>query len=46
VRSLWLGFSGDLMFSDTQGSSDPSSPGLGTRYLLFYLTSDDLQGIG
>lgn len=53
VRSLYLGFAGDLFFYDTQGSyaipstgSDPSSPGLGTRYLLLYLEVADLNGMG
>lgn len=46
VRSVWLGFSGDLMFNDTQGTTDPRSPGLGSRYQLFYLTAADLQGVG
>lgn len=36
VRDAYLGFIGDLYFYDTQGLSDPSSPGLGTRYLLIY----------
>lgn len=38
----YLGFVGDLMFSDTQGADDPSSPGLGTRFLLFYIEASDL----
>lgn len=38
----YLGFVGDLMFTDTQGASDPASPGLGTRYLLMYLEAADL----
>ena len=42
VISSYLGFVGDLMFSDTQGTSDPSSPGLGTRYLLMYIEASDL----
>jgi hypothetical protein len=53
VRSLYLGFAGDLFFYDTQGTyaipstgSDPSSPGLGTRYLLLYLEVTDLNGVG
>lgn len=37
VINRYLGFVGDLVFSDTQGSLDPSSPGLGTRYLLMYV---------
>lgn len=51
VRSLYLGFAGDLMWYDTQGSLatpstglDPSSPGLGTRYLFCYLSVADLNG--
>jgi len=46
VRSLYLGFTGDLMFQDVQGSLDPSSPGLGTRYLFCYLETTDLNGVG
>lgn len=42
VRDTYLGFSGDLMFLDTQGVSDPVSPGLGTRYLLIYVTPSDI----
>jgi hypothetical protein len=46
VRDLYLGFIGDLAFYDTQGASDPSSPGLGTRYLFFYFQLSDLGGLG
>jgi hypothetical protein len=53
VRSAYLGFVGDLCFYDTQGSItppstglDPSSPGLGSRYLFLYLTAADLDGLG
>ncbi len=42
VIDSYLGFVGDLMFSDTQGDSDPTSPGLGTRFLLFYIEASDL----
>ena len=42
VRDLYLGFIGDLCFIDTQGSSDPTTPGLGTQYLLAYLDTFDL----
>jgi hypothetical protein len=42
VIDAYLGFIGDLMFSDTQGESDPSSPGLGSRFLLFYTAAADL----
>jgi hypothetical protein len=33
-----LGFAGDFMFNDTQGSSDPDYSGLGARFELLYLT--------
>lgn len=41
VRDTYLGFIGDLLFLDTQGTDDPSSPGLGSRFLLMYVTPDD-----
>lgn len=37
VRNTYLGFIGDLSFYDTQGTSDPVSPGLDTRYELWYI---------
>lgn len=53
VGRLYMGFVGDLMFIDQQGTFaipstglDPSSPGLGTRYLLCYLSTADLNGQG
>lgn len=42
VRSAYLGFSGDLMFYDTQGNSDPDFTGLDGRYALTYLTADEV----
>lgn len=42
VRNLYLGFSGDLMFFDTQGNSDPDYTGLGSKFVLVYLSPDDL----
>ena len=42
VRSLYLGFKGDLAFFDTQGESDPTYTGLGSRFLLIYLEQSDL----
>ena len=38
IREPYLGFVGDLAFFDTQGTSDPVYSGLGSRYLLGYLT--------
>jgi len=41
VRFSYLGFVGDLSFVDLQGSSDPAYRGLGTRYVLCYLSPGD-----
>jgi hypothetical protein len=42
VREAYLGFMGDFVFVDTQGSDDPVYTGLGTRFLLIYLAASDL----
>ena len=42
VRSAYLGFEGDLAFNDTQGNSDPIYTGLGDRFVLLWLESDDV----
>lgn len=42
VRDAYLGFVGDLVFVDTQGIADPTSPGLGSRYFLVYLDPADI----
>lgn len=42
VRSLYLGFQGDLAFIDGQGDEDPFYAGLGTRYNLAYLSASEL----
>ena len=49
VRSLYLGFNGDLAFWDTQGQGFPSFTGadpnyteLGSRFQLLYLAPSDL----
>ncbi len=36
----YLGFTGSLLFIDTQGTSDPDYTGLGTRYFLIYVPAD------
>jgi hypothetical protein len=46
VRDLYLGFVGDFVFNDSQGSSDPTYTGLGSRYQLVYLEASDLGGLG
>lgn len=42
VRYSYLGFSGDLVFLDTQGQSDPEFSQLGSRFNLFYMTEAEL----
>ena len=42
VRDAYLGFVGDFSWWDTQGSSDPTYDGFGTRYVLTYLEASDL----
>lgn len=42
VRSAYFGFDGDLFFFDTQGASDPTYDGLGSRYQLYYATASEL----
>lgn len=47
VRSLYLGFAGDLVWLDIQGSDDPVFTGLGSRFVLVYLEVSDLPtGVG
>lgn len=43
IRNTYLGYAGDFVFNDTQGTSDPIYTGLGVRYLLVYLTPDELD---
>lgn len=42
VRDAYLGFIGDLMWLDTQGTSDPEYSGIGARFFLAYLSRDEL----
>ena len=46
VPTSYLGFSGWLIFFDTQGSDDPIYTGLGTRWVLLYLDAADLETYG
>jgi hypothetical protein len=41
----YLGFEGDFIFYDTQGDSDPSYTGLGSRFILVFLEAADLAAI-
>jgi hypothetical protein len=45
VRDAYLGLAGDLFFYDTQGVTDPATPGLGSRYILMYLEAAELAEI-
>jgi hypothetical protein len=45
VRDAYLGFSGDLIFVDTQGNADPEYLGLGSRYALVYLTAAEVAAL-
>lgn len=42
VPTAYLGFSGFLLFVDTQGSDDPQYSGLGQRWVLLYLDAQDI----
>ncbi len=43
VRYAYLGFVGDLVMFDTQGTNEsPTYDGLGTRYQLYYVTPDEI----
>jgi hypothetical protein len=48
VRNTYLGLVGDFGWIDTQGDEDPIYTGLGSRFLLLYLSEQDLldQGLG
>lgn len=37
----YIGFQGNLMFIDTQGSADPDYLGMGSRWQLVYLTAEE-----
>lgn len=43
VRDTYLGFVGDLVFLDTQGSDDPDYTGLAGRFTFVYLEASDLS---
>jgi hypothetical protein len=45
VRSGYLGFDGDLAFIDTQGSLDPTYPGIGDRFFLAYFTKAEVAAL-
>lgn len=46
VPTSYLGFTGWLTFFDTQGTDDPQYTGLGSRWVLLYLTAEDFATYG
>jgi hypothetical protein len=46
VRYAYLGFSGDFVWFDTQGTDDPVYTGVGARWQLLYLSPSDLAAAG
>ncbi len=46
VPTAYLGFSGWLVFFDAQGTDNPQYTGLGSRWVLLYLNSADLEAYG
>ena len=42
VRSLYLGFIGDLAWIDVKGRADPEYTLIGTKYFLAYFTPDEV----
>lgn len=42
IRSIYLGFIGDLAFIDNMGDEDPIYTGLGARFSLAYIEAADL----
>ena len=46
IRSQYLGYNGDFVFTDTQGSDDPNWAGLGSRWQLVYGTPAELAAMG
>ena len=45
VRDAYLGFVGDFVWYSTQDESDPVFTGIGSQYLLIYLSEDDLATV-
>lgn len=42
VPTAYLGFTGWLLFVDTQGNDDPVYTGLGSRWVLLYIDANDV----
>jgi hypothetical protein len=46
LDAVYKPFVGDFVFVDTQGDTDPQYAGLGTRYLLVYMTEAEVNAAG
>ena len=46
VRDAYLGFVGDFIWFDTQGTEDPLYYGIGARWQLIYVSAADLAAAG
>lgn len=45
VRSAYLGFDGDFVWYDSQGSADPDYAGFGERFFLYYLEAAEIAAV-
>lgn len=45
LDTTYRGFRGDLVMVDTQGAAQPEYDELGTRFQLYYLSADELNGV-
>jgi hypothetical protein len=46
VPTSYLGFAGNLLFNDTLGTEDPTYTGLGSRFVLLFLTAAEYSTLG
>ena len=46
VPTAYLGFAGNLLFTDTLGTDDPTYTGLGSRFVLLFLTAAEYATLG
>jgi hypothetical protein len=46
VPTAYLGFAGNLLFTDTLGIEDPTYTGLGSRFVLLFLTAAEYATLG
>jgi hypothetical protein len=46
VPTAYLGLAGNLLFTDTLGTDDPTYTGLGSRFVLLFLTAAEYATLG